>query len=196
MNLNRESFRARMRTDFDKRFGGPLVSITKEFEVKGITPTNHMLQPPPTPFEIQIGGTALCEMVYALRQKEGIPDPHIAEQDASYRTSAPCLGIPGQDDPFPKEHSAQVGTRAIDMAETIQEKSDRCIGKMGHGEDDALRRAFVADIQRCCLEQIRNIHYSILSRCPTAQQSEGEAFYNRFIETSSPGFAYPAWTAV
>jgi hypothetical protein len=95
--LNRRIYRARMTRDFTRDLGGPLVSITKEFKSKGISPNFTMQQPPASPAEISIGGEALCGMVYELRAREGIPEPH---RDA--RTiSDPCEGTIAIDDPFP-----------------------------------------------------------------------------------------------
>src|ERR1022692_1804075 len=103
-----------------------------------------MGEPPPSAHEMQLGGEALCGMVYELRQKEGIPDPQTASKIEIYRTSAPCIGNPAVDDPFPSEHAEQVGIRAIDMANTIQERADACIKTMegGGGNADAVRRRF------------------------------------------------------
>jgi hypothetical protein len=152
--LNGKNIRARLSTEFDKRFGGPLASITKEFEAKGISLELHMAQPPPSAFEMQLGGKELCRMVYALRQKKGIVDPKVAERAETYRTaSRPCMGNPVADDPFPTDRGDQVGIRAIDMANIIENKADACVHTMSAGgvDDDAVRRGFVADVAQCCL---------------------------------------------
>jgi len=169
MTLNRKNIDARISADFDKRFGGPLASITKEFAAKGITPDVTMIQPPNT-IEIHLGGKALCAMVYTLRQKEGIPDPQMAERAQTYRTaSRPCSGDPaGTDDPFPADRADQVGIRAIDMANLIESKADACINTMraGRVDNDGVRRSYASDIRHCCLETSRRfiIQYSADAR--------------------------------
>lgn len=190
MNLNHKNIEARLSNEFDKRFGGPLASITQEFEARGIELEVHMAQPPPSAFEMQLGGKELCRMVYALRQKEGIPDPRMAERAQTYRTALrPCLGNPTTDDPFPTDRGDQVGVRAIDMANIIEKKADTCMNTLqaGGADRDAVRNNFTFDVIQCCLADIRRIHYSILSRCPTARDSRGEMAYSMFLQEKTSG---------
>jgi endonuclease YncB( thermonuclease family) len=59
---------------------------------------------------------------------------------------------------------------------------------MPRGVDgDAIRRAFASDIRLCCLDDVKKLHYSILSRCPTAKDYEGEVAYNQFLRDMAPG---------
>lgn len=187
LELIRRNILAHIRTDFDSHFGGQLTSITREFAAKGIVPNEQMDRQNPSSYEIEIGGRSLCGMVYELRQKEGIPDPHKAEQaekSENFKQFGPCLGTPVSDDPFPAEHADQVGTRAIDMGNKLQQKADDCVNTMrvNGGNGDPTRAAFALDIQRCCLQDIKNIHYSILSRCPTARESRGELLFSIFVK--------------
>ncbi len=188
--LNSKNFRARISTEFVERFSGPLAAITKEFAAKGIQPSVHMVQPPPSGFEMRLGGQALCEMVSEYRQRNGIPyPPEVAEKIQNYRTLAPCLGIPAADDPFPGEKAVQIGTRAIDRANDIQQMANDCVKKMDGSDvdNDAQRRAFGNAVRLCCLDEIKKVHYAILSRCPTARDQDGERAYNLFLQEQAPG---------
>jgi hypothetical protein len=188
---------ARLGIEFDKRFGAEYSAIKKELEATGIKPDLTVGDPPPNPYEIELAGKTLCNMVYAYRQKEKIPDLHLQAKIKTYQTLGPCMGNPVQNDPFPDEWGDQVGTRAISMSYMLLQKADECIHTMQSGkqDSDSVRRSYAADIRLCCRDKIMQLHQSILSRCPPATDQDGELAYSMFLTETLPKNNYPSCNA-